>query len=368
MSEVTYIFGDALTGDIIEEIRLTSVSIKQSLSSGEFRGTFQLDQTGKDNDTLVTATTPGRTFCIVERDGVPIGDFIIWTRTYQSQAKVAELYGTSWKDYTESRIITSSYSANDVEQTTIMLDLYTLMQSANNSLRITLPQTLNTGITKSISVSGSEYKTYRQVMDSIADTSDGFDWLVSIRKDSNDRYERFLAMGYPEIGARNTNHAMPVFEYIHTQEGPGGNITNYWANDSMGSAATNFYGIGSGEGAAMLVSNFVHFDLLSSGFPRYDSTYDRKDVNEQVILNGLTAQQGTIYKAPLCTITAEVRANTDPEFGSYGVGDACKIVINDTRFPNTLQKVTRILGYEYYPPEDSNIEMVRLIFEGDPNG
>lgn len=365
MAEVTYIFGDVLTGEIIEEIRLTSVSFKHNLDGGEFRATFHLDQTGKDNDTLLAATTPGRCYVVVERDGEVIGDFLVWTRTYQSQAKVMQLYGVPYKEYTESRIMTANYTATNVEQRNIFLDIYTLMQSYSNSIKVDLPSTYPVVVPKTLKVLGSEYKTYRQVLDNIADATDGFDWVVRTQREGN-FYRRWLEIGYPQLGSLSTD-GDPVFEYIHTTDGSGGNITNYWCNDSMGSAATTFFGIGSGEGTAMLVSTFVHTNLLSSGFPRYDATFDRKDVSNQTILNGLTVQYATLQKAPTSVITAEVKGNTDPTFGAYGIGDSCRLVIQDARFPLFFSKTTRILGWEYYPPEDSNIEMVRLIFEGDPD-
>lgn len=363
MAEITYIFGDALTGDIIEEIRLTSVSLKMSLDGGEFRATFHLDQTGKDNDTLISATEPGRTLCTVERDGQVIGDYLVWTRTYQSQAKVAEIYGIPLKAYTESRFATVDYSATDIEQRNIMRDLYILMQSDDNSIRVDLPDVFPTVTPKSLDVYSDEYKTYRQLMDSIADTVDGFDWLVRTVRESGG-YRRFLDIGFPTIGSLESPY-MPIFEYVHTEDSSGGNVTNYWANDSMGSRATNFYGIGNGEGSSMLISPFVHTDLLASGFPRFDTTYDRKDIDDQTLLDSLTAQHAELYKATVGTLTVEVKADAEPTFGSYNVGDTCKVVIKDVRYPNGLQKVTRILAMEYYPPEDSNVEMVRLTFEGD---
>lgn len=366
MAELAYIFGDAITGYVIEEIRLTSVSMKQMLGGGEFRATFALDQTGKTNDQLLSATIPGKCFVAVERDGQVIGDFLIWTRTYQSQAKVFNLYATSFKDYTECRFITSSYSATDVEQRNIFIDLYNMMQSVDGSIRIDLPDVFSTQVTKTLTVSGAEYKTYRQVMDAIADAADGFDWVIRTARSGN-KYVRWLDIGYPQIGAL-PGRGIPIFEYISPSSENivgGGNIINYWANDGMSSAGTHFYGIGSGEGDSMLVANINFNDLIANGFPRYDVSLDRKDVNNISVLTSLTFLYAQIHKSPMSTITAEVKADGDPPFGGYGLGDACRIIIKDARFPDGFQRDTRILGWEYYPPEDSNIEIVRLQLEGD---
>lgn len=366
MAEVAYIFGDAITGIATDEIRLTSVSMKDDLNGGEFRATFALDQTGKNNSDLLGSTVPGKSFVAVERDGQVIGDYLIWTRTYQSQAKVVQLYGVPIKDYTECRLITSNYTATNLEQRNIFLDLYTLMQSATGSIRVNLPGRFPTEVPKSISVTASEYKTFRQVMDSIADSADGFDWLIRTTRSGN-KYVRTLDIGYPQIGAL-TRAGIPVFEYISPSNDNvmgGGNIINYWANDSMASAGTNFYGIGSGEGSSMLVSNINFPELISRGYPRYDMTLDRKDLSSLSVLTSVTFQYAQIHRAPMSTLTLEVKADGDPPFGGYGIGDMCKIVIADPRFPETLTKETRLLGWEYYPPEDSNVEMVRLQVEGE---
>lgn len=364
VAQMSYVFADALSGEVIQEIPLTSVSFKYDLDGGEFRSTFHLDLTGKDNDTLIAATTPGRTTCTVEREGIVIGDFIIWSRTYQSQAKVAQLYGIPIKDYTECRIIRDSYAATNTEQRNIILDLYELMQTDENSISVDLPEPFPLVVPKSLTVAADEYKTYRQVINSIADTIDGFDWLIRTERVGS-RYRRWLDIGYPQIGAPDDGIGIPVFEYIDTENGQGGNIINYWCNDSMGSAATNFFGIGSGEGTSMVTAEFIHTNLLASRFPRYDATVDKKDISSATILAGITSQHAQLYKAPMSTITVEVKADVDPVFGSVGLGDAVMLQIQDPRFAEGFTKRTRLLGWEYYPPEDSNVEYARLNFEGD---
>lgn len=366
MAQVAYIFGDAITGIILEEIRLTSVSMKSTLDGGEFRATFHLDQTGKTNDELLGATVPGKCYVVVEREGQVVGDYIIWTRTYQSQAKVFQIFGVPFKDYTECRFVRNNYSVTDVEQRNIFIELYDMMQESTGSIRVNLPDLFPTVITRSVSVLAAEYKNYRQVMDSIADAADGFDWLIRTYREGN-KYVRTLDIGYPQIGAL-VGPGIPVFEYISPSDDDtvgGGNIINYWANDSMAKAGTHFYGIGSGEGSSMLVSHINFPDLIAAGFPRYDVSLDRKDVGNMDVLTGITYQYAQNHKAPTSTITAEVKAEGDPPFGGYNIGDACKLVIRDPRYPTWFERYTRILGWEYYPPEDSNIEIVRLQLEGE---
>lgn len=363
MAEMSYIFGDATTGLIIEEIRLQGVSFKNSFDGGEFRAAFYLDQSGKDNDTLISATEPGRTFVVVERDGVVLGDYIVWTRTYQSQAKVMQIYGIPYKDYVNTRLVDVDITYYDVEQLALLINLYQAMQADPNSIKVQLPSAASVPSTvlKTVEVWADDLKTYGSVIDSIANATDGFDWDIQTSRTADGKgYLRQLIYGYPHLGAA-ADAGDPVFSYIDTPNGQGGNILNYWCNDSMGSAATNFFGIGADD----LTSKYVHTDLLNSGFPRYDAIIERTDVTDQGNLNTSVAQQANLLKAPLSVLTAEVHAEADPEFGTYSKGDACKIEIIDARFPNGLTRNTRIYGWEYYPPDDENVEYVRLTFEGE---
>jgi hypothetical protein len=72
MTACTYIFGDLLTGQIIGEIPLYGVSMSKGMATGDLRGSFQLDQTGQSNSTLLSATIPGRCYVVCERAGVPV--------------------------------------------------------------------------------------------------------------------------------------------------------------------------------------------------------------------------------------------------------------------------------------------------------
>lgn len=357
MAKITYVFGDVFTGTIVGEISLYGVNATRKMNSGEFRCSFQFDQTGKDNQVLADATIPGRCYVIMERDGKPIWGGIIRSRTYQSQAKVCQLFCSSFEQYTEYRFVRSNFSRTNYEQMNIVRDLFTQMQADPNSFRVDLPAAAPTLLTKSLSVLATELKTYRQVIDVIADGNNGFDWRINVVRDGG-AYVRTLEMGYPLLGSRDATALW--FEYP-------GNIVNYWENETMGEAGTNIFGIGAGEGQSMLLSERIQQDLLNANFPRYDVDVSHKDINNIGILNDMTTQEATIRRAPRPVITAEIKGDLDPIFGSYAVGDACSIVFKDAKHPGLggFTRATRILGYEYYPPSDDSVEMARLVFEGE---
>src|SRR5687768_16477887 len=105
MPKMSYIFGDILTGSVIEEIPLQGVSMTRGFGQGDFRGTFQLDMSGKSNRDLLEASREGRSFVVCEHDGQVIWDGFIWTNTYKGQSKTHQLYCKAWEHYPEHRFV-----------------------------------------------------------------------------------------------------------------------------------------------------------------------------------------------------------------------------------------------------------------------
>lgn len=355
MTAMTYVFGDALSGVIIAEIPLYGVSVVEKFGGGELRGTFQYDQTGRDNAVLDAATIPGRCFVVAERDAIPIFAGYIQTRTYQSQAKSAQLFCRGFAAYPDRRLIRSDINYVNVDQMTIFRDLWILMQSDPNSIRVDVFSAFTTGVNLDLKVIASEFKSYKQVFEQIADGDTGFDWRIDTTR-AGGIYVHSLRAGYPLLGS--TDPSRIVFEYP-------GNILNYWKNETLSEAGTNIFTIGAGEGTSMLTASVSHSDLLNSGFPRFDVEISRKDVNSQTILNALARQEAIKHKVPLPAFTIQVKADRDPIFGTYTLGDACRLVIQDPKHPNVFQKDTRLVGWDYRPPSADGTEEARLLFEGD---
>lgn len=357
MPAVTYVFGDILTGEVIQEISCSGVSMSRGFGQGELRASFSLDQSGKDNRDLLAATQEGRCYVIAERNKTPIWGGIVWSRTYQSQAKVFELYCRAFEHYPEYRFVRSNLTYTAQEQRNIFRDLWVQMTADANSLKVDIPSTFTTAVTKSLTVNNFEFKTYREVMDSVANGGpvDGFDWTIDVNKVGG-VYTKTLRIGYPTLGAVEP----VIFDYA-------GQVLNYWQNGTMAKHGTNIYGLGAGEGSTMLSQEVIHADLLSGGFPRYDVGVSFKDINSATLLTSLSVQAADVRKAGRPIMTVEIRGTLDPEFGSYGLGDAVQIHFRDPRHPDPADRIfsSRILGWEYYPPSDNYVEFARLVFEGE---
>ena len=220
-AQYRYFFGTLLTEQVLDEIPLYGVYMNMQLNiGGQFQGTFQLDQTGKQNSDLVGACTPGKTWIAVERNGVCVWHGYIGTRVYSAQSKTMQIFAHSFEYYPSKRLITSDMTFASIEQRNIFRSLWTTLQSETNSnMNVNVPSSFDTVVTKDLTVLESDFKYYHEVMTSIADAVDGFDWYISVTKDGT-LYRKDLLIGYPILGT-SSGTANVVFEYP-------GNITQYY--------------------------------------------------------------------------------------------------------------------------------------------
>jgi hypothetical protein len=359
MSEYRFVFGALRSETIVQEIDLQGTYMDLALNTGgRFDGTFQLDQTGKDNQTLMDATEPGRTFVAVERNGLPIWVGFVWSRTYQSQSKTCQLFAQSFEKYPEYQLVQSAFVDTD-EQLVLFRDLWTSMQSVpGRDVNVIVPSgTLPTLQIKAVDVVPGDFKFYGEVMSSLADASDGFDWYVGVNKVGN-QYTKTLRFGYPTLGTLDPSAL--VFDY------PGA-ILNYYATESMSIAGTNVFTVGSGEGSSMIFHESTQTTMIAQGFPRWDYVVSRKDIGSQSLIDGIGTQEGVRRKPPMLTLKLSFKGEESPEFGSFGLGDACTTQIQDARFPN--RKFTgRIVKWELNPQSSENVEEYNILFEGDEEG
>ena len=357
MTEYQYIFGSLRDEKIIAEIPLFGTYLDLELNAGgRFDGSFKLDQVGKDNQTLMDATIPGRTFVSVEREGTPIWMGFLWSRTFQSQAKSVQIFAQSFENYPQYQMIQTAF-VSTAEQLTLFRNLWSSMQSVTGrNINVIVPtESLPTLVTKTVDVVPSDFKLFGEVISGLADASDGFDWYIGVNRTGNN-YIKTLKYGYPTIGS--TNFQNLTFEYP-------GSILNYYATESMSAAATNVYTIGSGEGSAMIAFESTQNLMVSQGFPRWDMVVSRKEIGDQSIINTVGAQEGIKRKPPMMVIKPGLKGDREPTFGSFGLGDACNVSITDARFPGGIQFNGRIIKWTLQPTSSDATEEYNIIFEGD---
>lgn len=360
MTDYTYTFLSLDNNQVIEEIPMFGVFAQRILCSpGQFNGTYNLDQTGKQNADLVAATIPGRTWMVMEREGVPVWWGLVWSRNYQSQAKSMQIFCWGFEAYPTRQLILTDFVRTGANQLQTFIDLWNNMQSSKpgRNLNIIIPSSPIASVNKDVSILATDYKYYHDAMNSLANAADGFDWTIQVDKIGGG-YQKKLILGYPVLGATNSPSTV-TFEYP-------GNILNYYETESLANAGTHTFGFGAGEGKSQLVSVFGYEDMVNlEGWPRWDIEVSMKDITNQTVLDSLTKQEAIKRKPPYNVYTATMKGDLDPIFGSYALGDACRMSIKDPKHPITYQIDTRIVGFELTPQSASSTEEVKLILPGD---
>lgn len=359
MTDFTYTFLSLRDEKVIEEIPLYGVYAQRILCSpGQFNGTFNLDQTGKRNQDLVDATIPGRTWLVMEREGVPVWWGIVWSRNFQSQAKSVQIYGAGFEVYPSKQLMLSNFTRLATNQLDIFCDLWTEMQGVSGrNLNINIPTGNPATVTKDLTVSLTDRKYYIEPMNALANAIDGFDWTITVTRDGTG-YRKDLVLGYPYLGV-NTSADSLTFDYP-------GNILNYYQTESMADAGTHTFGYGAGEGESQLVASAEFNDMvLGEGWPRWDAEVSLKDIDNFDNLQQVTLQQGIKNKPPMNTYTVTLKGNLEPIIGSYTLGDACTLSLHDSKHPEIFEIDTRVVGYEITPQSSDSTEEVKLIIPGD---
>jgi hypothetical protein len=362
-----YIFMTLIADQVIEEIDMFGANaIRQLSSPGQFNGSFVFDQTGKLNIDLVAATTPGRTWMVMEREGVPVWWGIIWSRTYQSQAKECQIFAWGFEAYPQRQKMVTDFTRVNEPNAQIFTELWVDMQSvAGRNLGIDIP-TVTYGTTASLSVLSTDEKYYSDAMDSLANGTTGFDWTIDVTKNMDGSYNKSLRVGYPTLGIDHSDPGAYVFEYP-------GNIMNYYQTESMADAGTNVFTLGAGEGSDMLVVQTTQKTMIDQGWPRWDVDAAYKDIADPALLTSIANQQKIMRKPPMPAYVVTLKGDQDPVFGSYNVGDASTLCITDARNPspdgNTagLEVPTTVLGYQINPSNSQGVEQIDLILPGDVN-
>lgn len=362
VADVRYLFGSLASGQIIAELPLTSVSMNRKLNDwGTFRGTIYWDTSGIDNHDLVAALATGRNFIVCERDDVPVWDGILWTTTYDSQAKVMNFSGRTYEAYPDKCVVNADFIRTATDQRNIFCDLWNALQAdPTRNLGISIPpSTFTNEVQRDLSILATEYKTYYSGMSAMSDGDNGFDYTITTTRNViSGLYTRTLQIGYPMLGIQNETASPLSFDYP-------GNVLNYYESTSMTNAATHLYLLGAGEGSDMVVGTAVQSDLIGVGWKRYDAVESRKDVDNQFTINSLAAQMGWLRRPPLTVIKVFMKADMDPIFGSYGLGDTALVSIVDPKHPDGTTISARIVSWEYRPASDDTVETVELVFAGD---
>jgi hypothetical protein len=362
----TYLFCDLRTDTLLAELPLSGVSYSYELNGiGRLTGTIPYNDETLPLDPE-TASQPGRTAVYVDRDGVLVWGGIIWTRDRATGGK--KIQAAEFLSYFQHRYVKKTLS-ND---TSLLLDpryiteggqriwqdqkhiFWSLLRYAQDQPGGSIGIDINplTGEGHGVLRHGTTYFGYERpeiykAIRELADAADGFDfgvevgWTSAANNQAPRRYRQAQAW-YPRRGRTAAQSGL-----VFSKGGTAGSILDYdWPEDGT-SLVTEMSGLGAGTGEARIVKTAAAQDMLDSGWPLLEgvATYDGVVDPEQVQATA-DADLEARSKADVQP-QFEVSADTDPQFGSYSVGDEALFVIDpEPDMPNGREAVLRIVSIE----------------------
>jgi hypothetical protein len=360
-----YLIADLITNEIIAELPLTGVAFTQQLNTaGTFTGHLLLSGINTAAFNVDASTIPGRNGIYVDRDGVLVWGGIIWGREYNSASQLLTLQAREFISYFEHRRITQTVDFAGIDQLVIAK---TLVEDAQDAPSGDIGIVYNTeGETTSGVLVDRVYYSYelKTVFNAIQDLSrqqDGFDFHVDVYYDPSTGVPvRAFNTYYPKVGTSydiNDSGAL-MFEF------PAGNVVEYEYPEDGSIVANTVYALGAGSNEGKLISVAQTADFLAAGWPLLETQANYSDITDQTVLDNLAIGQAVATSYPPTTLKLTAPPYVDPIFGTYEVGDEARILITDSRFPQTLDETYRIVALSVQPGEDGPERVTLTLTQG----
>lgn len=360
MAEYRYLFADLLSNEINLELPLYGVTFSRIINdAGNATCSFALDSTGYDNADVLDGTIPGRTALYIDRDGQLIWGGILWSRTYQAQAKVLSWTAQSFESFFNKQVIEVDLNYTAIDQREILVDLVNHMQAKTAAdIHIQTPTGWDTPATAFRTVTFKEYSawTYKKAIEYMVEFDEGFDYTIDVQYGPENEPQKVLRTDQT-LGAPVQTTQL-VFRYP-------GNIRNYYYPENASRAAVTTIGIGAGTDELRLKSKVLGVDQIHNGWPNLINIYQNDDVSVQATLDSQTLQANNLKRVPITVPTFQLGDPDDQEVGTWGMGDYAKFEILDPRFPDGIELTARIIGWDVTPSGTGGIEDVKLVIENE---
>ena len=359
-----YLFVDLSSNTIIGELPLTGVGFTQQLNQpGSFQGHLLLSGVNADKYNVELATIPARCGMYVDRDGILVWGGVVWGRSYNSTTQTLTFNAQEWISYFDHRRVTQDVQFTNVDQ---LLIAKTLIENAQNATYGDIGVGYNSAgqTTSGILVDriyyNYELKNVFQAIQDLSRQSDGFDFAIDVDYDINGLPEKYFNTYYPRSGLAYSfgDPNVPVFTF------PAGNMVEYEYPEDGSIVANTVYALGAGSNEGKLIAIAQDITKLSTGWALLETTANYSDITDQTVLDNLAIAQSVATSYPPTVLKVVVPAYVDPVFGSYEVGDDARIIITDSRFPNTLDEIYRIVGLSVQPGENGPERVTLTLAQG----
>lgn len=355
-----YLFVDLLSNSIIGELPLTGVGFTQQLNQpGTFQGHLLLSGINADKFNVDPSTIPAHCGLYVDRNGILVWGGVIWGRSYNSTSQTLTFSAQEWISYFDHRRITQDVDFVNIDQLVIAKTLIEDAQAApygNINVGYNSEGETTSGVLISRTYYNYEFKNVYQAIQDLSRQGDGFDFHIDVAYDGiTGLPAKYFNTYYPRSGLQYSfgDPNVPVFTF------PAGNMVEYEYPEDGSAVANTVYALGAGSNEGKQIATGQDATKLAEGWVLLETTANYSDVTDQIMLQEVANAQALATSYPPVVLKVVVPAYVDPVFGTYEVGDDARIIITDSRFPNTLDQIYRIVGLTVQPGE-SGPERVTL--------
>lgn len=356
---------DLRTGTRIAELPLAGLSYSSVLNgAGELSGTLPLPVDNPDLAAVYNdAVDEVRRQLVVERDGVPVWCGIVWAAPYTDEDQTREVRAAETWSYYRRRTISTRRVYRNADQATIARQL---INDANGVTGGDIGVTVGsetTGVNRDFNAEVYERKVVAEEIETLSELANGFDFSIDPSYDAAGNLVKTFRIWYPRKG-RNFMRTGHVFEV-------GRNNVISWDWPSDGTRYANRVIVtGAGDGPATRSAVRTNSDQTTApsaggpGYPLIESVLSESQEAVQANLNSRAQKALVTFSQPVVVPKLVVRADVDPIFGSYVVGDAVRFVCQpglSPRFPEGIDTYRRIVAWTVNVSDEGSEEIDLLL-------
>ena len=360
-----YLFVDLLSNAIIGELPLTGVGFTQQLNQpGTLQGHLLLSGINADQFNVDPSTIPAHCGLYVDRNGILVWGGVIWGRSYNSTSQTLTFSAQEWISYFNHRRITQDVDFVNIDQLVIAKTLIENAQTVpygNINVGYNSEGETTSGVLISRTYYNYEFKNVYQAIQDLSRQGDGFDFHIDVAYDGiTGLPAKYFNTYYPRSGLQYSfgDPDVPVFTF------PAGNMVEYEYPEDGAAVANTVYALGAGSNEGKQVATGQDATKLTEGWVLLETTANYSDVTDQTMLQEVANAQALATSYPPVVLKIVVPAYVDPVFGTYEVGDDARIIITDSRFPDTLDEIYRIVGLTVQPGENGPERVTLSLSQG----
>lgn len=362
-----------VVADLLTDLTLTEMDLsvetceRRIIVPGAFRAKYPMSN--PEEAARGRKIIPGRTVIHVMRDADIWGTYLIWSATPAMDEQgvlTLQLQGSSLESYAYRRKIRADLSYTGQDQVAIARALLTHMSTRpEGDIGLTLLGGTSGQLRDQI-YKTSESATYGERLEKLANTADGFEYMIRTYIDSGTGLRAREWVWATTLGTPGVTRdiAQP------------GKIKAWSYPTDATQAATSWQTRGDtidddlGANSQPLMS-LVYEDSgkLLAGWPLLDRTEDYGTVKIQSELNGFAQQLRDTRSGAVSIPRITVHFDADFSINPNYLGDTANFTLVNDWFPMadgapTFSKTWRIVGMDIKPPSgDDGEERAELIFE-----